>query len=106
MDEIIVKNGELIVPESALALFDEARVLKNTIKELQSRLDEIEKPLKDAMYKSGVKKYEGTALTASKIEGSEYETVDVDRLAADGLYDKYVTVKKKKDSVRITYKKG
>jgi regulator of replication initiation timing len=103
--EITTNNGELVVNETVLALFDRARTLKATIDELKKQLDEIEKPLKKAMAKGKVKKYEGESLTAVSIDNSFTETVNTERMKADGIYEKYKMLVPKSGSVRIYYAK-
>ena len=103
--EITTNNGELVVNETVLALFDKARTLKATIDTLKKELDAIEKPLKSAMLKGDVKAYKGDILSATKVDDTMTETVNVERMKADGIYEQYKMLVPKNGYVRITYKK-
>ena len=104
--EITTNNGELVVNDTVLALFDKARTLKTTIDTLKAELDAIEKPLKKAMLKGDVKSYKGEALSATKIDDSFTETVNTQKMKDDGIYDQYKMLVPKNGYVRISYKKG
>lgn len=103
--EITTNNGELVVNETVLALFDKARTLKATINTLQKELDAIEKPLKSAMLNGDVKAYKGDILSATKVDDTMTETVNIERMKADGIYEKYKMLVPRNGYVRIAYKK-
>lgn len=105
MNDIEVKDGELIVTGAALQALHKATMLKQTIEALKKELDEIEKPFKKTMMKSDVKKYSNDFLTASKVEPTYKETVNTDAMKADGIYDKYKLLVPKAGYVRMSYRK-
>ena len=57
------------------------------------------------MLKGDVKSYKGAALSATKIEDTMTETVNTERMKADGVYETYKMLVPKNGYVRITYKK-
>lgn len=103
--DIAINNGEITLTAEAIELFNQVHTIDATIKALKERKEAIEKPLKAAMQKNGIEKFECKYMTASNVMGSMSETVNVERMKKDGIYDKYKMYVPKSGYVRITYKK-
>lgn len=103
--DITINNGEITLTAEAIELFDQVRTIDATIKALKERKDAIEKPLKAAMQKNGVEKFSCSYMTATTVKDTTTETVNVERMKKDGIYDKYVMYVPKSGYVRINYKK-
>lgn len=104
--EVTVNNGEIILPQEVIDLFNQVRAIDATIKDLKAQKDEIEKPLKEAMKKHGVDKFTCEYMTATTVASSFTESVNVDMMKKDGIYDKYKVMVPKSGYIRISYKKG
>lgn len=103
--EVNITNGQIVLPSEVIELFNQVRTIDEAIKELKAQKDAIEKPLKAAMQKNGVDKFTCTYMTATTIKDSMTETVNTEKMKADGVYEKYKMYVPKSGYVRITYKK-
>jgi len=102
---VTVNNGEIILPQEVIDLFDQVRTIDATIKALKEQKDEIEKPLKAAMKKYGVDKFTCEYMTATTVKDTVTESVNTDMMKKDGIYDKYRVLVPKSGYIRINYKK-
>lgn len=103
--EVIVNDGEIILPQEVIDLFDQVRTIDATIKMLKEQKDEIEKPLKMAMAKNGVNSFKCQYMTATKVKDGFTESINTELMKKDGVYDKYAVKVPKSGYIRITYKK-
>lgn len=104
--EVMFKGDEIYLPEEVQNYFNQVRALNKMIKDLESQKEEIEKPLKAAMLKHGIEKFQCKYMTASIAKGANYYVYDTEAMRRDGVLDKYATQKKRADSVRIYYRKA
>ena len=104
--QVSYKGSEIYLPEEVEKLFDRVRSIDELIESLEKQKKEIETPLKEAMLTHGIEKFKCKYMTATLVKGAPYYTFDKDAMLRDGVFSKYATQKKKKDSVRILYKKG
>lgn len=102
---VTVTNGEITLPQDVVELFDQVRTIDETIKALKDQKDAIEKPLKAAMKKYGVEKFTCEYMTATTVKDTTIESVDVETMKKDGIYDKYKVLVPKSGYVRINYRK-
>jgi len=103
--EVTVIDGQIELPQEVVELFGAVRNIDATIKELKEQKDTIEKPLKAAMKKYGVDKFSCEYMTATTVKDTMVETVNVEMMKGDGIYDKYKMLMPKAGYVRINYKK-
>ncbi len=103
--EIIVKDGQIVVTEEIANLLKQAQALDRTIKELTDKRDAIVKPLKSAMNKNGITSFKSDYLSVSRTADSMTETVNEERMKADGVFEKYRMFIPKKGSYRVNFKK-
>lgn len=103
--EVIVNDGEIILPQEVVDLFNQVKVIDSTIKALTDEKKAIEQPLKEAMKKNGIEKFSCKYMTATKVKDGFTESINTDAMKKDGIYDKYVVSVPKSGYIRITYKK-
>lgn len=103
--EVSVNNGEIVLPQEVIDLFDQVRTIDLTIKMLKEQKDEIEKPLKAAMKKHGVEKFTCKYMTATTVKETTTESVNTEMMKKDGIYEKYRVLVPKSGYVKITYRK-
>lgn len=102
---VTVSNGEIILPEEVVNLFNQVRTIDETIKMLTDEKKAIEQPLKEAMKKNGIEKFSCKYMTASSVKGGFTESINTEAMKKDGVYDKYAVKVPKSGHIRITYKK-
>lgn len=103
--EVTVKDGKIVVTEEIASLLERALMLDRTIKDLTDKRDAIVKPLKAAMSKNGITSFKSSYLNVSRTSDSVTETVNVERMKEDGIYERYVMFIPKSGSMRVTYPK-
>lgn len=103
--EVIVNESGIVLPEEVEKLFNEARTIDETVKDLNKKKKAIEEPLKKAMIKHGIDKFKCQYMSATTTIGAEYDIIDTDKMKADGIYEKYAIRAKKTDYVTIRYKR-
>ena len=103
--EVTVKDGQIELPQEVVELFDQVRSIDSTIKALKEQKDAIEKPLKAAMQKYGIDSFKCDYMTATRVKKSFTETVNIERMKDDGIYEKYRMQMPKAGYVSIRYKK-
>lgn len=103
--ELTVKDGQIVVTEEVANALARAQILDKTIKELTAQRDAIVKPLKAAMDKNGITSFKSQYLNVSHTAGSMTETVNVEKMKDDGIYERYVMFIPKNSSYRVTYPK-
>lgn len=104
--EVIVNESGIVLPPVIEQLFNTARTIDETVKDLQKQKKEIEEPLKAAMIKYGVDKFQCEYMTASTVIGADYDIINTDKMKADGIYEQYAIHTKKNDYVTIRYRKA
>lgn len=104
--EVIVNDAGIVLPPEVEQLFNTARTIDETVKELQKQKKEIEEPLKKAMLKYGVDKFQCDYMSASTVIGANYDIINTDKMKEDGIYEKYAIPTKKSDYVTIRYRKA
>lgn len=103
--ELIVKDGQIVVTEEVANALARAQILDKTIKELTAQRDAIVKPLKAAMGKNGITSFKSDYLSVSHTAGSMTETVNIEKMKSDGIFEKYRMYIPKNGSYRVTFKK-
>lgn len=103
--EVSVRDGQIELPQEVVELFNQVRTIDSTIKALKEQKDAIEKPLKAAMQKYKVSKFQCDYMTAYTVAPTVELKVNVDKLRADGLFEKYSYPSPKAGYVAIKYKK-
>lgn len=104
--EVSFRGSEIYLPEKVEEYFNEVREINRTIKVLKANKEAIEAPLKKAMLKHGIDRFQCRYMVASTIKGSPYVAFDTEQMKADGVYEKYAIPMTKDDYVRIVYRKG
>jgi predicted phage-related endonuclease len=104
--KVSVRKGQIQLGEKAMEAFATISAIDATIKELKAQKEAIEKPLKEAMKKHNVDRFECDLFTATRVAETTTETVNVLKMKDDGIYDKYKMEVPKAGYVRLTYKKG
>lgn len=104
--EVLVNDAGIVLPPEVEQLFNTARTIDETVKELQKQKKEIEEPLKNAMLKYGVDKFQCDYMSASTVIGANYDIINTDKMKEDGIYEKYAIHAKKSDYVTIRYRKA
>ncbi len=97
MNDIEVKNNQLIISEEMNKVFSEYQERKNQI-------DAFRVQLLDAMKKNGIKKFENEYVQIVYKEPSTSRRVNVQALKEDGMYEMYTTESKVSESVMIKFK--
>lgn len=103
--ELTVKDGQIVVTEEVANALAQAQILDKTIKELTAQRDAIVKPLKAAMDKNGITSFKSDYLSVSHTAGSMTETVNIEKMKSDGIFEKYRMYIPKNGSYRVTFKK-
>lgn len=103
--KVSVRKGQIQLNEKAMEAFATISAIDATIKELKAQKEAIEKPLKEAMKKHNVDKFECDLFTATRVADTTTESVNTLRMKEDGIYDKYKIDIPKAGYVRLTYKK-
>lgn len=102
---VTVLNGEIVLPQEVVDLFNQVRTIDATIKALTDEKKAIEQPLKEAMKKNGIEKFSCEYMTATKVKDGFTESINTELMKKDGIYDKYAVKVPKSGYIRITYKK-
>lgn len=97
MNEIEVKNNQLIISEEMNKVFSEYQERKNQVEAFRVQL-------LDAMKKNGIKKFENEHVQIIYKEPSTSRRVNVHALKEDGMYEMYTTESKVSESVTIKFK--
>ena len=103
--ELTVKDGEIVITAEVAGYLEQAQLLDKTIKELTDQRDAIVKPLKAAMDKNGITSFKSQYLNVSHTADSMTETVNIEKMKDDGIYERYVMFIPKNGSYRVTYPK-
>jgi predicted phage-related endonuclease len=103
--KVSVRKGQIQLNKEAMEAFATISAIDATIKELKAQKEAIEKPLKEAMKKHNIEKFECDLFTATRVADSTTETVNTLRMKDDGIYDKYKMEMPKAGYIRLTYKK-
>lgn len=103
--EIAVKDGEIVITAGVANLLEQAQLLNKTIKDLTAKRDAITEALKWAMSDNGIESFKSQYVNVSHVKASMTETVNVEKLKMDGLYEKYRMYIPKNGSYRVTFKK-
>ncbi len=97
MNDIEVKNNQLIISEEMNKVFSEYQERKNQVEAFRVQL-------LDAMKKNGIKKFENEYVQIVYKEPSTSRRVNVQALKEDGMYEMYTTESKVSESVMIKFK--
>lgn len=88
--EVMVEDGHLVITDDVALLLSRARMLDATIKSLSKERDSIIEAMKDAMNKNGIDKFESDFMRINRSKTTMKDAVNVEKMKADGIYDKYV----------------
>lgn len=97
MEEIEVRNNQLVISEEMNQVFDEYQAYKN-------KVDAFRVQLMDAMKKYGIKKFENEKIQVVYKGESKSKRLNTNALKEDGLYDMYLTEVPVSESVTIKFK--
>lgn len=102
-NELVVKELEDlgIITNDYLDKLEQFAHLKDCIETYEFQQKE---KIKEVFKKYGVKTCKSDYITISYIEEHMAKRIDVERLKADGLYDKYVKFSPTKESIRVSLK--
>lgn len=103
--ELTVKDGQIVITAEVAGYLEQAQLLDKTIKELTAQRDAIVKPLKAAMDKNGITSFKSQYLNVSHTADSMTETVNIEKMKSDGVFEKYRMYIPKNGSYRVTYPK-
>lgn len=104
-NDIVVKNGEMIVGEQAVEALRMVKNLEEQAKQFKTMADAIKKQFTDAMEKNGVLNFKNDDLTISYIPENTRLSVDTEKMKADGIYKYYLKETPTKATSRWTFKK-
>ncbi len=100
-DLVTVKNGELVVADEVINELQDFYVEKTKM-ELKEK--ELKKAIQIAMEKNNILSFNNEKVGINYIKEGSRDTVDVDKLKEQGLYDIFKKTSIVKPSVRITWK--
>ena len=104
-NELTVKEGEMVISETAVQYLAYANRLQEQIDLAKSELEEIKEAFKQAMAENCVKQFKNDIVTISYVGSSVKKTVDTAKMKEDGIYDKYTKETVSKPSVRFAFVK-
>lgn len=103
--EVIVHDGQIVITEEVASLLKRAKMLDVTIKELTTKRDAIIDSLKSAMNKNHIDSFKTGIVNISRTEAKTKEEINVEKMKADGIYDKYVYTVPTGGYLKATYPK-
>lgn len=107
MSELVtISNDQIELSKSAMKVLKNLQEAQVTIQELKNGEEEIKEALKDAMEKTGTKKFENDYVSVSLVPSTTRTTVDAKKLKVEHprIYKKVTKTTTSKSYVKITYK--